>query len=276
MLVVEHDEAMMRQADPLIDIGPAAGRPAVESWPRHACRSDPPIRIRSPAATCPGNRDPGAQAGAAPPRRARSPWKACTTNNLKDVEPSSRSGVVVRDRRERIGQEFAVQRDPGGALARRLGEVAPSRAARQLPRREQLDKLIEIDQSPIGRTPASNPATYTGVFDEIRKVFADTREARQRGYRTGRFSFNVKGGRCEECQGQGLQRIEMNFLPDLYVTCPVCGARFNRQTLEVQLSRPLDRRRARHAGCRSRGVFRELSPSLRDCWEACKWSDWAI
>ena len=94
---------------------------------------------------------------------------------------------------------------------------------------------MQIDQSPIGRTPRSNPATYTGVFDEIRKVFANTRDARQRGYKSGRFSFNVKGGRCEECQGQGQRRIEMNFLPDLYVDCPVCeGKRFNRQTLEIR------------------------------------------
>ena len=94
---------------------------------------------------------------------------------------------------------------------------------------------MRIDQAPIGRTPRSNPATYTGVFDEIRKVFAGTRDARQRGYRAGRFSFNVKGGRCEECQGQGQRRIEINFLPDLYVTCPVCeGQRFNRQTLEIR------------------------------------------
>ena len=94
--------------------------------------------------------------------------------------------------------------------------------------------LVEIDQSPIGRSPRSNPATYTGVFDEIRKVFATTRDARARGYRASRFSFNNKGGRCEDCQGQGQKRIEMNFLPDLYVTCPVCaGKRFNRQTLEI-------------------------------------------
>ena len=95
--------------------------------------------------------------------------------------------------------------------------------------------MVQIDQSPIGRTPRSNPATYSGVFDEIRKVFAGTRDARRRGYRSGRFSFNVNGGRCEECQGQGQQKIEMNFLPDLYVPCPVCeGKRFNRQTLEVR------------------------------------------
>ena len=99
----------------------------------------------------------------------------------------------------------------------------------------QIDKLVQVDQSPIGRTPRSNPATYTGVFDEIRKVFAGTREARQRGYKAGRFSFNVKGGRCEECQGQGVQKIEMNFLPDLYVPCPTAAAHDSiAQTLEVR------------------------------------------
>jgi excinuclease ABC subunit A len=100
---------------------------------------------------------------------------------------------------------------------------------------KQIDKVVQIDQTPIGRTPRSNPATYCGAFDEIRKVFAATRDARRRGYKAGRFSFNVRGGRCEACQGQGQQRIEMNFLPDLYVPCPVChGKRFNRQTLAVR------------------------------------------
>ena len=100
---------------------------------------------------------------------------------------------------------------------------------------EAIDKLIAIDQTPIGRSPRSTPATYTGVFDEIRKVFARTREAKVRGYAASRFSFNVKGGRCEACQGQGLRRIEMNFLPDLFVRCEACGGkRFNRQTLEAR------------------------------------------
>ncbi len=122
------------------------------------------------------------------------------------------------------------------ALVRRLGGLASKPGPHtSLRGASQIDKIVEIDQSPIGRTPRSNPATYAGAFDEIRKVYAGTREAKQRGYRTGRFSFNVKGGRCEECQGQGQQKIEMNFLPDLYVPCPVCeGKRFNRQTLEIR------------------------------------------
>ncbi|HKD36713.1 MAG TPA: ABC-ATPase UvrA, partial [Pirellulales bacterium] len=122
------------------------------------------------------------------------------------------------------------------AITRRLTGMGPKPGPHgSLRGVNQIDKLVEIDQSPIGRTPRSNPATYTGVFDEIRRVFVETREARQRGYRSGRFSFNTKGGRCEHCQGQGVQKLEMSFLPDLYVTCPVChGKRFNRQTLEIR------------------------------------------
>jgi excinuclease ABC subunit A len=122
------------------------------------------------------------------------------------------------------------------ALVRRLGGVAPKPGPfTRLRGVSQVDKVVLVDQSPIGRTPRSNAATYTGVFDEIRKVFAGTRDARQRGYRASRFSFNAKGGRCEECQGHGVKKIEMSFLPDLYVTCQECnGARFNRQTLSVR------------------------------------------
>jgi len=122
------------------------------------------------------------------------------------------------------------------ALVRRLGGIAAKPGPhKSLRGASQIDKVVQIDQSPIGRTPRSNPATYTGLFDEVRKVFTNTRDARRLGYKAGRFSFNVKGGRCHECQGQGQQKIEMNFLPDLYVTCPVCdGRRFNRQTLRIR------------------------------------------
>src|SRR5262249_10612928 len=121
------------------------------------------------------------------------------------------------------------------AVRRALRESGPRPGAHaRIEGLDAIDKLIEIDQSPIGRGPRSTPATYTGVLDEGRKVFARTREAKIRGYPASRFSFNVKGGRCEACEGQGLRRIEMNFLPDLYVPCDVCGGkRFNRQTLEV-------------------------------------------
>jgi excinuclease ABC subunit A len=122
------------------------------------------------------------------------------------------------------------------ALARQLhGAAARPGPYRALRGASQLQRLIHVDQAPIGRTPRSNPATYTGAFDEIRRVFAGTKYAKQHGYKTSRFSFNTKGGRCEHCQGQGVQRIEMRFLPDLFVTCPVChGRQFNRQTLAVR------------------------------------------
>jgi len=122
------------------------------------------------------------------------------------------------------------------ALARKLnGAVARPGPYRTLRGASKLDRLIHVDQSPIGRTPRSNPATYTGLFDEIRRVFASTKHSKQSGYKLGRFSFNTKGGRCEACQGQGVQRIEMRFLPDLFVDCPIChGRQFNRQTLAVR------------------------------------------
>jgi excinuclease ABC subunit A len=160
-----------------------------------------------------------------------------TTNNLKNVSVQfPLSTFVCVTGVSGSGKSSLLNETLARALVRRLGGIAPKPGPHTSLRGvTQIDKVVQVDQSPIGRTPRSNPATYTGLFDEIRKVFANTRDARQRGYKAGRFSFNVKGGRCEECQGQGQQRIEMNFLPDLYVDCPVCeGKRFNRQTLEIR------------------------------------------
>jgi excinuclease ABC subunit A len=160
-----------------------------------------------------------------------------TTNNLKNVSVQfPLSLFVCVTGVSGSGKSSLLSETLARALVRRLGGIAPKPGPHTgLRGASRIDKVIEVDQSPIGRTPRSNPATYTGVFDEIRKVFANSREARQRGYKAGRFSFNVKGGRCETCQGQGQQKIEMNFLPDLYVTCPECdGKRFNRQTLEIR------------------------------------------
>jgi excinuclease ABC subunit A len=160
-----------------------------------------------------------------------------TTNNLKNVTVNiPLSALVCVTGVSGSGKSSLLNETLARALVRKLGGVAPKPGPFVALRgASQIDKVIQIDQTPIGRTPRSNPATYIGAFDEVRKVFANTRDARKRGYRAGRFSFNVKGGRCEECQGQGQRKIEMNFLPDLYVTCPVCeGKRFNHQTLEIR------------------------------------------
>ena len=139
---------------------------------------------------------------------------------------------------------------------------------------DQIDKVIAIDQSPIGRTPRSNPATYTGVFTAIRDLFAMLPESRERGYKPGRFSFNVHGGRCEACQGDGQRRIEMNFMPDVYVQCEVCnGRRYNQETLAVKLQRPLHRRHARSDDRRRAASARQTS---RRRARSCKpWWMWA-
>jgi excinuclease ABC subunit A len=160
-----------------------------------------------------------------------------TANNLLNVDIEIPLGLFVCVTGvSGSGKSSLVVDTLARALARKLNgaEVRPA-PYQSLRGVAQLDRLVEVDQSVVGRSPRSNPATYTGIWDDIRAVFAGTKQARQRGYRIGRFSFNAKGGRCEECEGQGVKRIAMNFLPDLEVTCPVChGARFNRQTLAVK------------------------------------------
>jgi excinuclease ABC subunit A len=237
VVVVEHDEAIMRQADWLIDLGPGAGR--------HGGRivaEAPPERLAAEPASLTGRYLSGQEAIACGKRRRIAKTRAITlegasANNLKHITvqfPLSVLACVTGV--SGSGKSSLLQETLARALVRRLGGIAPKPGPFDALRgASQIDKVVQVDQSPIGRSPRSNPATYTGVFDEIRKVFANTRDARRRGYRAGRFSFNVKGGRCEECQGQGLRKIEMNFLPDLFVACPVCeGKRFNQQTLEIR------------------------------------------
>lgn len=236
VIVVEHEEAFMRAADYLIDCGPGAGRDG-----GHVVATGTPEEVTRDSSSLTGKYLNG---HAGPPERApRTPRKTkrlvlegATLHNLKEatldvplglltcvtgVSGSGKSSLVI----ETLARQLA--RQLHGAIAK----PGPFRSLRGV---AAIDRAVLVDQSPIGRTPRSNAATYTGIFDDIRKIFAGTKLARQRGWKIGRFSFNVKGGRCEECQGQGLKKIEMNFLPDLFIECPVChGARFNRETLRV-------------------------------------------
>ncbi len=238
VIVVEHDESVMRQADHLIDLGPGAGR----HGGRIVAQGTPQAVCGQPESVT--GRYLGGQLRIGVPVKRRRTAKTrsitldgVTTNNLKRVTARfPLSALVCVTGVSGSGKSSLLDETLARALVRRLGGVGPKPGPHKgLRGTSQIDKIVRIDQSPIGRTPRSNPATYTGVFDEIRKVFTNTRDARRRGYKAGRFSFNVKGGRCEHCQGQGQQKIEMNFLPDLFVTCPECeGARFNRQTLRIR------------------------------------------
>jgi excinuclease ABC subunit A len=238
VLVVEHDEAMMRESDRLIDIGPGAGsgggRIVAEGTIEEVCGN---------ALSITGRYLNGELRIPTPAKRRRVSksrslvLEGASTNNLKaiDVRLPLRALVCVTGV-SGSGKSSLINETLAPELVRRLGGLAPKPGPfSKLRGAAMVDKVIQIDQTPIGRTPRSTPATYVGVFDEIRRAFANTREAKQRGYRASRFSFNVKQGRCETCQGHGLKKIEMNFLPDLFVTCDEChGARFNRQTLEVR------------------------------------------
>lgn len=238
LIVVEHDEDTMYAADYIVDVGPGAGKEGGSI----ICAGDVET-IKACEQSVTGDYLSGRKKIGVPKERrtintgAMLHIKKASENNLKNLDVDIPLGVFT-----------CVTGVSGSGKSSLVNEILYKRLAKDLNRakmragqhedligQEQLDKVINIDQSPIGRTPRSNPATYTGVFDLIRDVFAQTTEAKMRGYQKGRFSFNVKGGRCEACAGDGIIKIEMHFLPDIYVPCEVCqGKRYNRETLEVK------------------------------------------
>ncbi len=238
VIVVEHDEDMIRQADWVVDMGPGAGEHGGQ-----IVAQGTPAQIEQNSASITGQYMSGTRAIGVPKRRPLSEEQAwltltgCRGNNLKSIElriPAGKfvcvTGVSGSGKSTLINDTLAVVM--ARALHHAQSEPAPYSGLAGL---ENFDKIISVDQSPIGRTPRSNPATYTGLFTPIRELFAGTPEARTRGYDPGRFSFNVKGGRCEACQGDGVVKVEMHFLPDMYVPCDVCvGKRYNRETLEIR------------------------------------------
>ncbi len=238
VLVVEHDDAVMREADHLIDMGPGAGnlggRIVSVGAPEDVMDDSDSLTGRY---LCDKTSIPVPEKRRKTSKTRSLVIQGAATHNLQGVDARIPLGALVCVTGvSGSGKSSLINETLAPALIRRLGNPARTPGPfKGLRGASQIDKVIQIDQSPIGRSPRSNPATYTGVFDEIRKVFAGTRESKQRGFKVGRFSFNNKDGRCESCQGQGVQKIEMSFLPDLYVTCDEChGARFNRQTLQVR------------------------------------------
>jgi excinuclease ABC subunit A len=237
LIVVEHDEDTMLAADYLIDVGPGAGVHGGE-----IVSAGTPAEVMDDPNSLTGQYLSGKKFIPLPIERRKPDGryieiKGAAENNLKNVNVKFPLGLFM-----------AVTGVSGSGKSTLINEILHKSLAQKLHHAktkpgqhksvkgiEQLEKVIDIDQSPIGRTPRSNPATYTGVFDDIRDVFAATNEAKVRGYKKGRFSFNVKGGRCEACRGDGIIKIEMHFLPDVYVPCEVChGKRYNRETLEVK------------------------------------------
>ena len=239
VIIVEHDEEMIRAADHVVDIGPG---PGVHGGKVVAQGTVAQVERDKQSLT--GQYLSGARTIAAPsPRQRRTladtraiTVKGARQNNLKNIDVAFPLGGLIcvtgvsGSGKSTLVNDILLPAAKAGVTGTRAATGDHARIT-GLPK---IDRVIEVDQSPIGRTPRSNPATYTGVFDDIRRVFAQTKEAKIRGYESGRFSFNVKGGRCEVCQGQGVKRIEMHFLPDVYVECETCkGTRYNRETLDV-------------------------------------------
>ena len=237
VLVVEHDEETIRRADYIIDLGPGAGRHGGD-----LVASGTPAQIMDAPASLTGAYIAGRQRIEMLPERRSPNGKAITIlgarqNNLKNLDVVFPLGVMtVVTGVSGSGKSTLVNDILYRALARQLYRSREEPGThKSIAGSELIDKVIRIDQSPIGRTPRSNPATYTGIFAQVRDFFAMLPESRERGYKPGRFSFNVAGGRCEACQGEGQRRIEMNFLPDVYVQCEVCGGhRYNHETLSVR------------------------------------------
>ena len=236
LIVVEHDEDTMLEADYVVDIGPGAGFHGGKVVAQGTAQEIMKVEESVTGQYLSGKK----QVPVPKSRRSPKGWLAITgakENNLKNVSVNIPLGVMT-----------CVTGVSGSGKSSLVNEILYKRLARDLNRArtipgkhknisgvDKLDKVIAIDQSPIGRTPRSNPATYTGVFDMIRDLFAGTPDAKAKGYKKGRFSFNVKGGRCEACGGDGIIKIEMHFLPDVYVPCEVCdGKRYNRETLDVK------------------------------------------
>jgi excinuclease ABC subunit A len=238
VIVVEHDEKTIRRADYVVDMGPGAGTHGGQIVAQGS-----PAKIVANPASLTGQYLAGQRRIAVPTRRTPyDPQRVLTIsgacgNNLKDIDVTIPLGLMVCITGvSGSGKSTLINDTLYRHAARDLNNADESPAScREVRGMEQLDKVVNIDQSPIGRTPRSNPATYTGLFTPIRDLFAATPEARSRGYQAGRFSFNIKGGRCEACQGDGVIKVAMHFLPDSYVTCDVCkGRRYNRETLDIR------------------------------------------
>ena len=237
VIVVEHDEETMREADYIVDIGPGAG---VHGG--NVIYAGPVKGIMKCKGSVTGDYLSGRKKVEVPEKRRQG------NGNFLEIKGASQNNLRGLDVKIPLGELVCITGVSGSGKSSLINEILYKKLAAELNRAhtfpgahkeilglEYLDKVIQIDQSPIGRTPRSNPATYTGLFNDIRELFASTQEAKLRGFNAGRFSFNVKGGRCEACQGDGIIRIEMPFLPDVYVPCEVCkGHRYNRETLEVK------------------------------------------